>query len=173
MNFVLKWDGDMIATSAFSRHVAMFKSSKVLMMYIFGANLHPDGEHLIQASDAAREEIQQAMTAPMSVGNWTAPFTDSEPRLFPRLLARYDTGFWWCESLSVPWRCPSLIMDTCPNENYVPGDCSYLHLKYCKHDPFENFSDGFAALIESGVKPGPVMPRELRAASTSLGGLRP
>ena len=50
-----------------------------------------------------------------------------------------------------------------------PRQCGYIHLKYCKPDPYENWSPDFSAAIRSGIVPGPVVPDELRSLVTSIG----
>jgi Glycosyl transferase family 2 len=159
MSYILKWDGDMVATPNLAVHIEHFRNSSDLVMKIFGANLHPDRYHLVGASADTQQEIQTRMETPMSVENWTAPYTDLEPRLFPRVLARYRTDFWWCESLDTPWMPWSIS----------PEDCGFIHLKYCKPDPYENWSPDFSAVIQSGIVPGPVVPDELHSLVTSIG----
>ena len=167
MNFVLKWDGDMVATPAFAAHIDIFKNSSYVMMGVFGANLHPDRRHLVAASESARREIKKGMDLDeTSVLNWTSPYTALEPRLFPRLFSNYRADRWWCEVLYSPWeRWPSLSFDPRPPDlRFLAKDCGYLHLKYCKSSPYENFSNDFAELIKIGVVPGPdVATRTARA----------
>lgn len=155
-NFILKWDGDMVATAAFSRQLAAFRRSLALFMHIYGANLHPDRIHLVEAGAEREKNIQERMTAPTTVSNWTSPFTSREARLFPRRGAIYTNNYWWCELLATPfdrWASSSLEL---------PDECSFLHLKYCKPDPYQNFSEDFRQLISSGIVPGPPVREELR-----------
>jgi Beta-1,4-N-acetylgalactosaminyltransferase (CgtA) len=152
MNYVLKWDGDMVATPPLARHLAYFKNSSYLVMMFFGANLHPDRDHLIGASDTMQQEIQASMAAPMTVENWTSAYSDLEPWLFPRILAKHRTDYWWCEKLHTPWIKESISIN----------ECCFLHLKYCKPNPYEHWSNDFADMIKKGVVPGPVVPSELR-----------
>lgn len=170
MNFVLKWDGDMVATPFFAEQIEVFRRSKHLIVQIIGANVHPDRCHLIGASAEQQRRILEGMGAPMTVENWTAPYTDAEMRLFPRLAAEYRNDFWWCESLHTPWaRYGTLIQNSLGGrENFSIAGCSYLHLKYCKHNPYENFSNEFAGLIRSGIAVGPPLPPALAALAASL-----
>ncbi len=171
MNFVLKWDGDMVATTAFSDHIKIFKNSEYVIMSVFGANLHPDRRHLVAASEAAQQQIRDGMNLDQtSVLNWTSPYTAVEPRLFPRFLASYRPDRWWCEVLHSPWaRWPSLSFDPRPSDSlFLAKDCGYLHLKYCKQDPYENFSNDFAELIKIGVVPGLALPPELRDLAKTI-----
>jgi glycosyltransferase involved in cell wall biosynthesis len=171
MNFVLKWDGDMIATRAFGKHVMAFKASSYVSMGVFGANLHPDRLHLVAASESAQRDIKEGMDLDhTSVLNWTSPYTAVEPRLFPRFLSSYRPDRWWCEVLHSPFeRWPSLSLDPRPADfSFRAEDCGYLHLKYCKPNPYENFSDRFAGLIKIGVLPGPDLPVELQRTVESM-----
>ena len=171
MNFVLKWDGDMVATRTFAEHVELFRKSTFVMMGVFGANLHPDRRHLVAASEPIQKQIKEGMDLDhTSVLNWTSPYTALEPRLFPRLFSNYRADRWWCEVLRSPWeRWPSLSFDPrSPDSCFLAKDCGYLHLKYCKPDPYENFSHDFAELIGIGVVPGPEVPDELRKLAEAV-----
>ena len=154
MNYVLKWDGDMIATPAFTRQLRAFQRSRCLYMRVYGANVHPDGIHLVGATTEQQREIQAQMPEPTSVGNWTGPYTDPESRICPRRGATFANDFWWCESLRLPMPWGGVL------ETAEPG---YLHMKYCKPNPYENFSTSFEDLIRRGVVPGPAIDPELRA----------
>jgi hypothetical protein len=70
---------------------------------------------------------------------------------FPRLFTSYRTDFWWCESPCTLWMSLSTFQK----------DCTYLHLKYCKPDPSER-SSNFVVNIRPAIRPGPVVPIELR-----------
>jgi hypothetical protein len=171
MNFVLKWDGDMIATERFAEHVDFFRKTAFVLMGVFGANLHPDRRHLVAASETIQQQIKNGMDLDQtSVLNWTSPYTAVEPRLFPRLFSSYRPDRWWCEALHSPWgRWPSLSFDPRPADfSFRTKDCGYLHLKYCKPSPYENFSGDFADLIKIGVVPGPSLPPELRKLAEAL-----
>jgi hypothetical protein len=160
MNYILKWDGDMVATPSFAREIKHFKNSHdYLVMLVFGSNLHPDRRHLVGASMTTQQEIEIAMGRPTSVGNHISPYTDIHPLLFPRFLARHRTDYWWCESLHTPWR----------RWNFPLKESGFLHLKYCRPDPYEHWSDDFAALMKKGIVPGPVVPVDLRSLVESIG----
>jgi glycosyltransferase involved in cell wall biosynthesis len=159
MNYILKWDGDMVATPSLAVNIEHFRYSRDLIMWMFGANLHPDRRHLVSASRGTQRKIQMVSELRDAVTNHISPYTDSEPRLFPRLLAEYRTDFWWCESLSTPWWQWSVSMK----------ECGFLHLKYCKPDPYEHWSYDFAALIKRGIVPGPTVPVELRSLVEFIG----
>jgi glycosyltransferase involved in cell wall biosynthesis len=171
MNFVLKWDGDMVATKVLAEHIEAFRNSEYVMMGIFGANLHPDRHHLVAASEAIQQQIKEGMSLDQtSVLNWTSPYTAVEPRLFPRFLSSYRSDVWWCEVLHSPWsRWTSLSFDPRPADlRFLAKDCGYLHLKYCKPSPYENFSNDFADLIKIGVVSGPPLSPELRRLAEAI-----
>lgn len=157
--FILKWDADMVATAALAGELAEFKAGRQALCFMFGANLHPDRRHLLGASAERQGEAQRELGRPVTIGNWTAAFTDPEVRLFPRLGSRYRTGFWWCESFHSPFlRWPALCRPA-----RVP---TFLHLKYCKPDPFANFTEEFAAAIRRSLAPGaPLSPELARLAA--------
>jgi Glycosyl transferase family 2 len=161
MNYILKWDGDMIATPSLARHIAQFKKSHDLIMWVFGANLHPDHQHLVGAPTDTQREIERAMPLPGAVKSHLSPYTDGHPLLFPKFLATHRPDFWWCEALDTPWVRWSV-------RNVGVEGCGFLHLKYCRPDPYEHWSSDFAALMKRGVVPGPDVPLELRPLVGSL-----
>ena len=158
MNYILKWDGDMVATPALALQIEHFKNSRDLVLFVFGANLHPDRCHLVGASTSTQREIETAIGLPGAVRNHTSPYTDIHPLLFPRFLAEHRTDFWWCESLHTPWR----------RWNHYMKECGFLHLKYCRPDPYEHWSNDFAALMKKGITPGPIVPIELRSLAETI-----
>jgi hypothetical protein len=150
-SYVIKWDGDMIATEMFFNSVIKFKQSpyKHILM-IRGANIHPDLQHLIAPSVSKTESLQGHFFAPTSLSNWLSPYTDFEYRLFPKVFARYDSGYWWCERLRSPF-VDALSRFLFRSKIY---DISYLHMKYCKKDPYDNFSNDFKEIIDSNIIQG-------------------
>jgi len=169
MNFILKWDGDMVATPALKRHLHLFRNSGHLVLRVFGANVHPDRCHLVSASPNDQENIQNRMQARMTVENWTSQYTDPEVRLFPKFFTQYRNDFWWCESLHTPWvHWPSLNLDPRPGGVPTPNECGFLHLKYCKTGAFDNFSTDFGSAIAAGIQTGPLIPPPLNDVAASL-----
>jgi len=115
-----------------------------------GANVHPNGTHLIGGPAKAAGE-------PWDIyDNWTAPFTDFEPRLFPRWRAHYDNGYSWCERLASPFINEAACRVTLAQAGYV-------HLKYCKRDPYVNLSPEFAHAVRARLGVGPELDANLRA----------
>jgi glycosyltransferase involved in cell wall biosynthesis len=148
-NFVLKWDGDMVATGAFAGAVAEFRRSRRLVLEIRGANLHPNGTNVVCGASGragAGRDVHD---------NWTASHTDLEPRLFPRFRARYDTGFSWCERLVSPFL-------ERPRFRQTVRETAYAHLKYCKRDPYANLSPEFAAAVRARLGVGPELEAGVR-----------
>jgi glycosyltransferase involved in cell wall biosynthesis len=169
MNFILKWDGDMVATPALERHLQILRNSHHLILRVFGANVHPDRRHLVSASPTDQETIQNRMQARMTVENWTSQYTDAEVRLFPKFLSQYRNDFWWCESLHTPWvHWPSLTLDPRTTGILTPNECGFLHLKYCKAGAFDNFSADFGNAIAAGIQTGPPIPPPLNDLAASL-----
>ncbi len=157
--FVLKWDGDMIATATFRREVERFRQGSWAVMWMRGANVHPDYEHLITPSVGDVETLQGELTAATSLSNWMDPYTDYEPRVFPRTFAHYDTGFWWCERLTTPF----LEGPKADERAFRPNIVSYAHMKYCKGDPWANFSLDFREVIANNLGRGEPLSDEVAA----------
>jgi hypothetical protein len=123
--FILKWDGDTVATAEFGPALAEFRTSPKQCLWHIGANLHQDGQHLIAG----------------------VPFEAPEPRLFYRRFAKYTNALGYCELLESPYVYPS--------ERYVAraAEPLYVHMKYCKTDRFSNMSADLqaAALLLNAV----------------------
>jgi hypothetical protein len=150
MNYILKWDGDMVATPALAFQINHFKRSRDLVVWVFGANVHPDRKHLVSDSAGARDEIPTPVGLPAE--NHLSPYTDREPRLYPRFLATYQTNsLWQCEVLHTPWM----------QWGISAPECGFLHLKYCKPDPYEHWSRNLALHVKQQIVPGPKVPPEL------------
>jgi glycosyltransferase involved in cell wall biosynthesis len=157
--FVLKWDGDMIATPGFHRALAEWKRSPHLVLMMRGANVYPDREHFAAARSSDREALAANLTHPGMPG-WVRFLSHDylEPRLFPRLLARYDHVSGWTQSLTSPFLHRKLRRWSCRT---VAG-ISHLHLKFCKRDPYSNYSDDLRRVIVGNLTAGPVLDREAR-----------
>ncbi len=126
--FILKWDGDTIATAEFARAIERFRACPAQILSHVGANLHEDGVSLI----AGR------------------PLEEMEPRLFFRRFASYDNALGYCETLQSPY-----LRDN--DERYIrryPAPV-YVHMKFCKPDRFANMSSDLEASERSNNRPGP------------------
>ncbi|WP_348525225.1 glycosyltransferase [Luteimicrobium album] len=110
--FVLKWDGDMVATEALEVRAAEFRSSRLDIRHFLGVNLHPDRRHLVAG----------------------LRYEDPEPRFFVRRLAKYDNGFGVCERFTSPYEQAEVGRVDRVDEPL------YVHLRYCKHDPSGHIS---------------------------------
>ena len=154
--FILKWDGDMIATDAFYASIREWRLLNWPVMIFHGANVHPDMEHLIAAKSANRDMLMASLTVP-GLPSWATSLTydHPEPRLFPRFLARYDSSKGWTQRLSSPFRdqfgprCCYRIHEPC-----------FLHLKFCKRDPYSGYSSDLKEVISSNVTVGPRLSRQ-------------
>jgi glycosyltransferase involved in cell wall biosynthesis len=111
--YILKWDGDTIATDALAPTLKRFRQSRIQIMCHIGINLHADRTCYI----AGR------------------PLEDMEPRLFYRPLSTYHHYHLGnCESLWSPYlRHPSFY-----EKEREP---LYFHMKFCKVDRFSNMSN--------------------------------
>jgi glycosyltransferase involved in cell wall biosynthesis len=145
--YVLKWDGDMIATKMFGYELRDFRNSKSMILSFRGANLHPNRTTLI----APRRDENGKWDV---LDNWTDEFTDPEPRIFPKFMAGYDTGFSWCEKLITPF------LDDFKWTRLVEKPV-YAHMKYCKEDPYANMSTEFATDVQRRIREGRPLDNEL------------
>jgi glycosyltransferase involved in cell wall biosynthesis len=129
--FILKWDGDTIATAAFGRMIDKFRKSSALFVWHTGANLHADGVSLI----AGR------------------PYETSEPRLFFRRFAYYDNSLGYCEMLQSRYERHT-------GERYIEryDEPVYVHMKFCKSDRFTNMSDDRRSMEQDNDRSGEIAP---------------
>jgi glycosyltransferase involved in cell wall biosynthesis len=150
--YVLKWDGDMIATGAFAAALADWRRSPVPVLVLQGANVHPDRRHFAAPRSHDRAALLEQQRCP-TMPQWVTALTHDhpEPRLYPRLLARYDHAAGFTQSLVSPFVDRRLRADLTQRAHGV----SYLHLKFCKRDPYANYSDDLARVIRANLTTGP------------------
>lgn len=120
--YVLKWDGDMVATDEFGSAVREFRRRKEQSLWFFGINVYPDMKHAIADSNST------ARIRPRSI----AP---NEPRVFPKRFAWFSNAAGIYETLVSPY-----THDTYGFHWSAPV---YLHLPLCKATPFHNNSSDF------------------------------
>ena len=161
--YVLKWDGDMIATDGFAGAIEAWRRAGAAVLTLVGANVHADRAHLVGAHSADRATIARALTIPVAP-SWVTSmtYTYAHPHLFPRLGARFEAGdrrAWWTETFASPFLHPRLgARLVLPVE-----EPTFLHLKFCKRDPYAGYSEDFAAMIDANMAVGPPLTPEWRA----------
>lgn len=157
--FVLKWDGDMIALAGFAEQMNDWRSSKRPVMTIQGVNVHPDRHHLIRALNNDRQALIAQLGSP-GLPRWVTSLTYDypEPRLFPRKGASYDSQLGWTQRLLSPYTAK----EDKHIYRYRPESPSFLHMKFCKADPWSNYSPDLATIIAGNVGIGPKMDAEWR-----------
>jgi glycosyltransferase involved in cell wall biosynthesis len=163
---VLKWDGDMIALPELGAQIAAWRASGRPILAMNGANVHPDRRHLI----AARIQDKAALAAQLTVPGlpaWASKLTydHPEPRLFPRAGAQYDTSLGWVERLASPHAARELK----DSHRFRAPAPSFLHMKFCKADPWVGYSPELARVIAGNVIRGPAMPDAWRAVLEAHG----
>jgi len=157
--YVLKWDGDMVATGAFARALERWRRSPASVLIFHGANVHPDRRHLLAAKVTDREALAAGLHAP-GMPAWATSLTYdyAEPRLFPALLARYGPGTGWTQRLRSPFLRRGVRAHACR----TVGEPCYLHLKFCKAAPLAHYSSDLAHAIGANIALGPPLePEEL------------
>jgi glycosyltransferase involved in cell wall biosynthesis len=135
--FIIKWDGDMVATDELAGALDAFRDAEEQILCFFGVNLFGDFRHLLASCAIAGEE----------------------PRVFSRRGARYVGYDGPCEGLTSPFLYEEIgLVAHCD----VP---LYVHLKFCKtHDAFLNESSDEAELSRSMARPG--VPADQRILDT-------
>jgi glycosyltransferase involved in cell wall biosynthesis len=155
-NWVLKWDGDMIATDALIEGLAQWRSGSALTVSYSGANVHPDFFHLIgpRVNDEGSRRMRDAHGRQLPPWTEQMSWTAKETWLFPRLGACYIDDLWW-ERLRSPFLPQSSSLGH--DRNLELNDPGFLHLKYCKRNPHANQSEHLAEALAARVGLGPVM----------------
>jgi glycosyltransferase involved in cell wall biosynthesis len=141
--YVLKWDGDMVATRETHEAIRAFKRSDRQALWLNGLNVYPDLEHAISDWDTPGPVSPRAV----------AP---SEPRVFPKRFARYTSALGVYEALGSPylhgffalhWSAPA-----------------FLHLPLCKSTPFHNNSSDYRWPNPWTIPPGQRLPESMLEA---------
>lgn len=157
--FVLKWDGDMIALPGLARQIDAWRASARPILVMNGANVHPDRHHLVRAriGDKARLAAQLDVSG---LPTWASSLTydHPEPRLFPRKGASYDTSLGWVERLASPYA----VRELKHSHRFRAEEPCFLHMKFCKADPWVGYSPDLARVIAGNVVRGEAMPDEWR-----------
>lgn len=158
--YVLKWDGDMIATNHFHETLTAWRESDAEVVLLRGVNVHPDREHLVGAVSSDREALLATLKVP-GLPRWATHMTHDSPeaRIFPAAGSHFTTDRLWTQRVSTPF------LDADPDRRYVrdADGAAYLHMKFCKREPFSNYSDDLALALSSNVTTGPVMAPEWKA----------
>jgi len=157
--FVLKWDGDMIALPELGNEMAAWRTSGRPILVMNGANVHPDRRHLIRARIEEKSELAAQLETP-GVPAWASRLTydHPEPRLFPRADAGYEPSLGWVERLGSPY----MTREHKHSHRYRAAEPCFLHMKFCKADPWSGYSPDLARVIAANVALGPDIPAEWR-----------
>lgn len=139
--YILKWDGDTVATNALAPTLERFRQSKMQVMCHTGINLHPDRNCYI----AGR------------------PLEEMEPRLFYKPFSTYNNYKGYVETFWSPylWHYPSF--------NEFEPEPLYFHMKFCKVDRFSNMSRDLQISEEALSGRGDPLPEYLQKQVTRLG----
>ncbi len=152
--FVLKWDGDMIALPNLTEQTTAWRASGKPILVMNGANVHPGRRHLIQERSKNRAGLEQAL-GNSGMPSWATAlsYDHMEPRLFPLEGASYDSSLGWVERLSSPFWAREM-KDAYRFRATAP---CFLHMKFCKANPWSGYSPDLAKVLADNVTLGPVM----------------
>ena len=139
--YILKWDGDTVATNALATALERFRQSRKQILCHTGINLHPDRTSYISGR----------------------PLEDTEPRLFFKRFSKYNSYKGWCETFSSPylWHFTSFV-------EFEPEPL-YFHLKFCKADRFSNMSTDLQNKEAALSMRGDPLPQYLQEQVSRLG----
>ena len=156
-SYILNWDGDMIATEHFHETVRSWRSGDTQVVFCRGVNVHPNRRNLITAISTDREAMLSKLSVP-GLPRWATRMTRDSPeaRIYPRQGSTFTTDRLWTQRISTPF------IDDNPERRYIreADGVSYIHLKFCKQDPFSNYSDDLAQALSSNFTVGPPLEAE-------------
>jgi len=151
---ILNWDGDMIATEHFYDTVRAWRESDTQVVFCRGVNVHPDRQHLIAAISTDRDAMLSSLSVP-GLPRWATRMTRDSPeaRIYPNPGSTFTTDRLWTQRISTPF------VDDDPQRRYVreADGVSYLHMKFCKREPFSNYSDDLAQALSNNFTVGPAI----------------
>ncbi len=157
--YILKWDGDMIATEAFSESMRAWRKSHKVFMTFKGVNVHPNGRHMMASKSTDQKELVSSLRL-SAIPSWVTSltYTYPEPRVFPRFRAKFDMGNKFTQRLCTPVSNGLRVSHRC----YKVAEVCYLHLKFCKREPYSGYSSELAEVISSNIAVGqPLRPEWL------------
>jgi glycosyltransferase involved in cell wall biosynthesis len=139
--YILKWDGDTIATNALATTVEQFRQSTMQILCHTGINLHPDRTCYVGGR----------------------PLEDMEPRLFFKPFSTYNNYLGYVETLWSPYifHYPSFLK--------IEPEPLYFHMKFCKKDKFSNMSEDLQIREAALSGRGDPLPEYLREQVGRLG----
>lgn len=154
--YVLKWDGDMVALDPLAEALAAWRRSERHVLVMHGINVHAGRRHAIAARSGDREALLGRLAVP-GLPRWATSLTFDypEPRLFPKLRARYTTRIRWTQELASPFLTAPLRARAVE----TIAAPAYLHLKFCKRDPVATYTPDLAGVILGNVAVGPRLSR--------------
>jgi hypothetical protein len=138
--YIMRWDGDTVATSALAGTLASFRESDAQVLWYTGINVQESREHFIKGR----------------------PYEDMEPRLFYRRFSRYDRSVGDVETLWSPY------VKLFPEYSEHVLEPLYFDLKFCKDDRSTNISDDLRRTETVNAEPGDVLAPELQAQIAAL-----
>ncbi|MCM2270292.1 MAG: hypothetical protein NDJ75_09330 [Thermoanaerobaculia bacterium] len=153
--FAFKWDADMVALPELAATLAEWRRSRALVLVLRGANVHADRRHQAASRSSDHAALAARLASP-GLPRWAAAlgYDAPEPRLFPRRFARYSPRIGWTQTLDSPFYGRGVPDDLCRREE-APR---YLHLKFCKRQPFAGYTPDLAQVIADNLTPGPPLP---------------
>ncbi|MET0143239.1 MAG: glycosyltransferase [Ilumatobacteraceae bacterium] len=135
-SFIVKWDGDTVATDALGARLEQFRESPGQALWHTGANLHENRTNLLRDH----------------------PYEDMEPRIYARRFARYDNGLGYAEMLRSPYLDHGdQYSERCPEPLYV-------HMKHCKIERYGNMSQDLQNRSRELEVPGEPVPDGVQRA---------
>jgi len=154
MPYILKWDGDMIATAELLPALQAWRQSSAAALAFLGVNVHPDRRHLVGARLSDPAEIVKPLTVPQAP-KWvnTMSYTYPEWWLFPSVGAHFANDVWFCETLQSPYL--NLHWAVTRRFGQRADEPCYLHLRFCKREPYTGYSDDFREMIRANLTVGP------------------
>lgn len=149
--YILKWDGDMIATDELYKSLKKFKHSDCELINNYGLNIFPDKKHAVKTIKN-KEKLEKNFYSGC-FNSRLSEFTLKEFRIFPKKFSYFDTSFEFQEFFRTPFSSFAELILNCKKP-------AFLHLKFCKKNPFEIIPGNMRRTIENNLLPGEKIPKE-------------
>ncbi len=143
--YILHWAGDHLATPEMKQSIKKFKESPHQLYFSRGLNIYPDLKHSIRTIKN-KHNLEKYFFGG-AFDNYLTKNTFNECRIFPKKFSCYSFDFPYLESFTNPFLSFTKYI-------YFDKKIMYLHLKFCKKDPYQILSNDLKNVITQKLEMG-------------------
>lgn len=157
--YILPWAPDHLATPELEQSIKNFKKSPHQLFFSRGLNIYPDLEHSVKTIKN-RVGLEENFFGG-AFDTYLTEYTFNECRIFPKKFSRYSFDFPYLESFTSPFL-------SFPKYIYFDKKISFLHLKFCKKNPYQILSDDIKNVIIQKLEPGEKLKKKYLSLISNL-----